>query len=243
MASSSSSSPQPMQTRSAAKRELDIVGAVRKRHREGGASAEGSITWNMQGAGTDDLKRDYLLQLMRAPRVDVLCLQECGNLFGWGPLLDNGWSVAIHAVWNAGGGNNRCSLAILTKSAPTRTHRIASLRLGLRPIIGALFRGRWFWCVHGPGTRLYVRQALICARHWSYGTPWCVLGDFNIDALHGGEYVDQAQPPADCVKSGRITHPGSGTEIDYGYFLDIDAIAVRRDELMSDHYAVQFIHP
>lgn len=246
MASSSdSSSPTPMNTRSQTKRNLgpDAVAAARKRHKEARAVAAGSITWNMQGAGTDVIKIDYLVQLMRVAEVDVICLQECGNLFGWQGELQTGWVVAMHEQWNAGGGNNRCSLAILTRTPPTRTHRIANLRLDHRPMIGAEYRGRWFWCVHGPRTQTYVRQALLTARHWSPGQEWCVLGDFNVNALHGGETVDIGQPPAQCLKSGRITHPGSGTELDYGYFFEFGFGAIRRDEVISDHYAVQFVHP
>ena len=198
------------------------------------------VSWNMQGVGAGVGKAGFLRNLMRQDGVVAICLQECGNLFNWtNQDLDAGWTIAVHRQWNAGGGNNRCSLAILTSAMVLGTHEIGALLPTQRPVVGARINNRWVYSVHAPagGNANYVRDALVSVRGWAAGESWIVAGDMNL--APGVVAPPRDTAPANC---GQATHQ-NGNEIDYAYaggHWRADWAAARMGNRGSDHWPVAF---
>lgn len=78
-------------------------------------------TWNSRG---DKFNHDYVRSLLQKMRIDILCLQECGNLaryfnkeikiYDINYYKETTWYeyFLIYHVWNVGG---RCDMAVLVK--------------------------------------------------------------------------------------------------------------------------------
>ncbi|WP_282607693.1 endonuclease/exonuclease/phosphatase family protein [Pelagibius sp. Alg239-R121] len=199
------------------------------------------VTWNLQGAGGDAAKPAEVRRLMGVPGIDAICLQECGDLYNWNDDdLPFGWKIAKHRNWNAGGGNNRCSLAILARSGAHRTKTIEATWDQGRPMIGAKIDGGiWVWCVHAPHhSPNYVLSAVGAARlNSSDSGKWICAGDFNLEP-------GNAMPcdGAAVVNCGNKTHQG-GLELDYAFVSTSHAMrqnTLRGNALISDHFWVEF---
>lgn len=204
---------------------------------------ENIITWNMQGAGSNLEKSQRLRKYMRNDNVTAICLQECGNLFEWrsSAALDYDWKVAIYKQWNAGGGNDRCSLAILVRDDAIETKSRDATDKSARPMIGALLaQGFWLWTIHAPASRnsrAYVVSACLTANRQSGDLPWMLAGDFNL--IPEDAYTIQGSK---VWRSHQPTHE-SGREIDYSFVstnVNIITNAYREEPLLSDHYPLRF---
>lgn len=199
------------------------------------------ISWNMQGGGSDTTKAACLRSLMKSERVVAICLQECGSLFGWPDgdgNLPEGWSVAHHQEWDAGGGNDRCSLAILTRFAALQKKTSDATWAGGRPLIGVKIGSLWIYSVHAPSgaNAGYVASVVTAASTNSWGGAWICAGDFNL--------APGVVPPplgAEICNCDRQTQQ-SGNELDYAYVGGkLDKFeALRSENTASDHWPVHF---
>jgi len=196
------------------------------------------ISWNMQGSGGGDVKASTLRAYMKRVGVSVICLQECGKLFDWtDDDLEAGWRIAIHKQWDAGGGNPRCSLAILVRGiVPVSTHVVSATWTGGRPMIGAYLSHCAVWCVHAPhSSTAYVTTARNSAKFGSATRPWICAGDFNLAPGTVG-----APTGGHVASCGLATHQ-NGRELDWAFVSGFSSYeATRLGTIVSDHYAVAF---
>lgn len=197
------------------------------------------VTWNMQGGGADATKAARLRRFMRSPDVHVICLQECGNLFGWNAAgavgLEAGWTIAIHERWDAGGGNERCSLAILVRGVHLQVRRYTATWAAGRPMIAARVGLFWVFCVHAPRNSPAYVASVVGAAARDGGARWICAGDFNL-----APGVVAAPAGATILNCGQPTHQG-GRELDYAYAHGwTRGVAHRSAPLISDHWAVEF---
>ena len=172
------------------------------------------LTWNMQGAGTSDLKKGKLRIAMEDRTLSAICLQECGTLHDWRDVVnDYGWDMH-HTPW---GTNTRCSLAILYRIGEKHVSPGESELDGYegkRPMLWVTIRGRRIFTIHAPagghkGTIAFDVGAVTKASE-SF-IPWIVVGDFNVSP----GVLQPHLPAGELARNGLPTQLG-GRELDYG---------------------------
>ncbi|MEH1906054.1 MAG: endonuclease/exonuclease/phosphatase family protein [Nostoc sp.] len=230
------------------------------------------ITWNMQGATgsgeskwNTDVKRLFL-QL----GVNVACLQECGNppssaiptaapawLPGFAPPVGlNGayllWNLGtssrpfnVYIVWIETDPNgHRNNLAVASILPPSNLIYIQPGLPGGRPALGMRL-------LYGPGNvDIFTLHAFsgsgndapgLIANINATGGLWFAAGDYNRDPtswtgviLPGGTVY--------CAHNVVATHPGTGTNLDYGFKNPGPAVVgvVGNNFVVSDHFPVSY---
>ena len=229
-----------VQTRTRKQRDVYDSAPVAKRLRPRVTGSIGIVTWNMQGTGSDADKSALLKKLMGMPDAAVVCLQECGVLFGWpsSPLsLPIGWNVSTYIRWTPSGINPRCSMAILTKGIVEHKKSSEAVRRTQRPVMGVKFLGHWFFNVHAPRHNIpYVREALTFCRTTAHDSKrWFCFGDFNL--------IPERAPSDSAIiaRCNSATHQSAKRELDYGFASSKNAfghVTERIPSLVSDHCPV-----
>lgn len=194
-------------------------------------------TWNMQGVGKDPSNAQKIRNWMGEDGVVAICLQECGDIFGWHQHIANipqGWQIAIYEEW--GTDNNRCSLAILTRGSPTKTEKIDPIADTRRPIIGVQLGPFRIWNMHAPRNNVnYVSTVVQAVKTHSTDYSWILAGDFNLDP--NGITVDRTQkatPP-------NPTHQNGG-KLDYAFLSEDWSVEAKNVSInLADHFPVKFI--
>lgn len=226
------------------------------------------VTWNMQGSTGGRESKWYTdvqrLFKQREPRVEVALLQEAGvppesavldpappfltalPAFPWDSLL---WNLGtahrpdyVRIYWvQCDPGANRNNLAIAFRPAADNFMIIPNpIDATRRPSLGIRFP-------HGAGTLdVYTFHAFSGGGHDApgfltaidaVGAPWVAGGDFNRDPAT----VPVPGPGNPCLHATVITHPGSGTNLDYAYSsLPATAGVVDSNFVVSDHFPVYY---
>lgn len=228
------------------------------------------ITWNMQGAtsGGESKWNTDVTRLFKGAKADVVCLQEAGCSFpASGEVIPApAWiSVApkntiIYFRWNIGShhqpmniyvlwiqcdlGANRNNLAIASTIPPVNLIYTLPGLPGGRPGLGMrLSYNNAFinvFTLHAfsgngndaPGLLRSINEK---------GSPWFAAGDYNRDP----SIWDISKLPTNtalCEHNLDITHPGSGTNLDYAFFNPARAFpgTVMNNFVVSDHYPVVY---
>ena len=198
------------------------------------------LTWNSQGKMEDTLMA-YIADLTP----DVVCVQECGALGGGGPLaqtatqgLANGYELAVH-TWDRsggmGGGNIRCSLAMLY----TQDYQIGETTLSnddqKRPVMHVTHgdTGTRVYNIHAGG-KAYIREVLGIASVG--GGKFVIAGDFNQEPHDIAEYTDGLYTVSTAPA---WTRPLSHRVLDYGVSTHPGVAEIAAKEYgASDHLPV-----
>ncbi len=199
---------------------------------------------------------------------DIICLQEAGvppataisfPFPGWIAGGDPGipwaflqWNLGtrsrpkfVYIFWiQCDPGANRNNLAIVSKQQPNAVVVVNGGIPGARPAIGIqLF-------IDGVAVNIYSLHAFsggggnapaLLNNIHAVGGPWFALGDYNRDP---GTWAHVALPPGTngCPHNGSITHPSSGTNLDYAFINPAPSVkgVVLDNFIVSDHYPVGY---
>ena len=201
------------------------------------------VTWNMQGAtgfGGSKWRQD-VSRLFLQQGVDIACLQECGAPPGSGVPVNVGQFATVPPyvwaafTWNLGStrrpftvyglwmrtdpGGNRNNLAIVTATAPQSFLWCAGTNYG-RPAIGARMAGPNntsldFYTLHACSGNGGGDGRTLLNNISNGGGTWFAAGDYNKDPNAWAN--ENPAPPGVLCAHGDITHPGSGTLLDYAF--------------------------
>lgn len=201
-------------------------------------------TWNSQGNPFHDRNKLTIFNTMRGA-YDVLLIQECGN------IVENLRHQCNYLYGEqAGGGNRRCSLCIISKKAFVNISPSEISSGSGRPALG----------IKVDNINIYTLHALsgngipdVVNLFSNVREPFVIGGDMNCSTddfrrQHG-------MPPTNYVFSGshsrpgnagelitaeRMTHPGSNAELDYFIFsLDLKSSNTHTySSIRGDHYPV-----
>ncbi|HZR29844.1 MAG TPA: endonuclease/exonuclease/phosphatase family protein [Terriglobales bacterium] len=155
------------------------------------------VTWNLQGQGDKGQSKVVTFNKLLGS-ADILCLQECGELFDslqkkieWQIAPEDGKTVAVgktgdfsvyYYYWS-----ERCNLALFFKSEMTKNYQFfLPDKETQRPALGAKYGDVWIFSVHGPGKGCnlkYCQDMLgyINTFASSDSKKWLAAGDFNCD--------------------------------------------------------------
>ena len=205
-------------------------------------------TWNSQGNPYNDKtkkKLDILQQLYKCN--DVLLIQECGG-------IANNLKTDGRCFWNveqAGAGNNRCSLCIISNVGGFGEVLDATSSTG-RSVIHVNIGNIHIYTLHATsGNGLPDVMTLL----ENAQEPFIIGGDLNCNRSeilnsHGvcGSEVNYAfsgtrsrpNKLGELITSDRLTHPGSGNELDFFIVsLSLRTYSTRLHPVMGgDHYPV-----
>jgi len=234
------------------------------------------VTYNMQGGNNWNNVGPFLTGVQMpnpanpyAPMyqvADIVCLQECGTP----PQAD---SRILRTAANANGnlstidyrsvpmfwlewgvGNNRCSLAMITRYnvnnfrvVPMVGHGALRQLLGVEISVGN-FGLNWFYTTHMPsGNHGFAASCAfdVIANSGQIGASWVIAGDWNCSpqefmAPPGGRaWGPPAAPAIQPVHAGRATHQG-GNNLDFAVSNKIPLHFTVIQPMSSDHSAVWF---
>lgn len=237
-----------MTTRSQAKREAKLDSSVSKatrgKSRKFFSNAKKFLSWNMQGSSVEKL--NFLRRKMEDPLVSAIALQECGDLGGWtNEQLQKEHNCELRMeTWSAdagttGKGNNRCSMAIITKEPILGQNKKVPVSERRRPIITTRFATWKISNVHAPRANVaYMEEATEAGMINHEHIPGIVVGDMNLPPRK----LARIPSGTSVVSSGQATHIG-GSEIDWAVCSDALDVEVGSVEFQggSDHAVMTYI--
>ncbi len=153
------------------------------------------------------------------------------------------WVYMFYAYWG-----QRCNLAIISATAPTRLIVTPNPVNGdLRPMIGALINNVWFFTLHciSPGGADATAFIPLCAPI-AGRLGWFCGGDFNRPplnpSLNGAPATSWVPNNIHCWDTGFPTHPSSRAELDYAVcpLVRPTPRPIVLSDPKSDHLPVQF---
>ncbi len=229
-----------------------------------GASSEGDNRWE---TGVRALLRSpggsnsvFVLQECGAPPSSMKPARRIRWAVGAAPsplaaanatCINGTWGTArnrvniFHCAWDVDG--NRCNLAIVTPMRPmSYVYLDNQLSWGERPLIGARVGSALICTIHAfaktkgnDGPRFVAAMPELMRK--SSARKWMLAGDFNRNPARYA--LPLARRPVGKVhRPAAVTHPGTGTEIDYAIASEAPRPGGTRvlSTPNSDHLPVQF---
>ncbi|MDG9672251.1 hypothetical protein ONV78_31255 [Hahella sp. CR1] len=187
------------------------------------------LTWNLQGFKGGEIG-SKIRWLLKEKNIHIACLQEVTSMGGWGnknnakTIIPFGDYDMYWVPWTGPkNGNARCSMAVLWHRewvAQLNIKYVDSIVASSRGIIFGNFSvGRNKFNLanyHGFGEGRIVEVIGHMRVNSCQVLRWMIFGDFNFEgkiAEDGVREVEEVQ----VLRSGQVTRPASGKELDYGF--------------------------
>lgn len=161
----------------------------------------------------------------------------------WGTATNN--VNIFHCAWDVDG--NRCNLAIVTRMRPmSYVYLNNQLSWGERPLIGARVGNALICTIHAfaktkgnDGPRFVAAMPELMRK--AGARKWMLAGDFNRDPARYSPPLAR-RPVGKVHRPSAVTHPGTGTEIDYAIASEAPTPGgtLVLSTPNSDHLPVQF---